>query len=95
MQTLKIQDLSASRELDSEAMEAVQGGQSDQANGTSQANVQNMGAAANIGNGSLFSGPATISSDNTFTQDASNYNEAWNVKGLDIGYPWYGPEVLR
>ena len=51
----------------------------DQAIGTSQSNVQGMAAAANIGNGSVFGGPATIQSDNTFTQTASNSNVATNV----------------
>ena len=38
-----------------------------------------MVAAANIGNGSFFGGPANIQSDNTFTQTASNSNTATNV----------------
>jgi hypothetical protein len=79
MHTLMIQDLSASIELDRKAMTAVRGGQDNQAIGTSQANVQSMVAAANIGNGSLFVGPANIQSDNTFTQNASNSNTATNV----------------
>ena len=79
MHILQIQDLSASVELDRKAMRAVHGGQDNQAIGTAQSNVQGMAAAANIGNGSLFKGPATIQSDNTFTQDASNYNTATNV----------------
>ena len=91
MQSLMIKDLSASHELDREAMSAVRGGLGDQANGTSQSNVQNMAAAANVGNGSVFGGPTTIQSDNTFTQTASNYSDATNFKGLSIGYPWYGP----
>jgi hypothetical protein len=88
MHSLMIKDLSASLELDREAMTAVRGGLGDQANGTSQANVQNMVAVANIGNGSIFGGPATIQSDNTFTQNASNYNEAVNFKDLAIGFPF-------
>jgi hypothetical protein len=68
MQSLKIKDLSTSVELDRAAMTAVRGGLGDQANGTSQSNVQNMAAAANVGNGSMFGGPTTIQSDNTFTQ---------------------------
>jgi hypothetical protein len=79
MTTLHISDLSTSQELDGEAMTAVRGGADDQAIGTSQANVQSMVAAANIGNGSLFVGPANIQSDNTFTQNASNSNTATNV----------------
>jgi len=51
--TLTISDLSASKELDGKAMSAVRGGTADQANGTSQMNVQNMAALANVGNGSL------------------------------------------
>ena len=79
MHTLMIKDLSASLELDREAMKAVRGGADDQAIGTSQSNVQVMSAAANIGNGSFFGGPTDIQSDNTFTQTASNSNTAANV----------------
>ena len=79
MHSLLIQDLPASIELDRKAMRSVRGGADDQAIGTSQSNVQVMAAAANIGNGSLFGGPANIQSDNTFTQNASNYNNATNV----------------
>jgi hypothetical protein len=79
MHTLLIHDLPASTELDRKAMTAVRGGASDQAIGTSQANVQSMVAAANIGNGSVFGGPANIQSDNTFTQNAFNSNTAANV----------------
>ena len=88
MHSLMIKDLSASLELDRKAMTAVRGGEGNQANGTSQANVQNMVASANIGNGSFFGGPATIQSDNTFTQTATNYNDAANFKGLSIGFPF-------
>ena len=79
MTTLNIRDLSTSEELDGKAMAAVHGGADDQAIGTSQQNVQVMSAAANVGNGSLFAGPATLQSDNTFTQSASNSNTATNV----------------
>ena len=79
MHTLMIKDLSASLELDREAMKAVHGGADDQAIATSQSNVQCMEAAANIGNGSKFCGPTNIQSDNTFTQNASNSNTATNV----------------
>ena len=79
MHTLMIKDLSASLELDREAMKTVRGGADDQAIGTSQSNVQVMSAAANVGNGSKFFGPTNIQSDNTFTQDASNRNTATNV----------------
>ncbi|WP_427914717.1 hypothetical protein ACPWT1_07330 [Ramlibacter sp. MMS24-I3-19] len=79
MTSLHITDLSTSKELDDKAMAAVRGGSDDQAIGTSQQNVQAMMAAANIGNGSLVFGPATIQSDNTFHQDASNSNTATNV----------------
>jgi hypothetical protein len=87
MQSLKIKDLSTSVELDRAAMTAVRGGLGDQANGTSQSNVQNMAAAANVGNGSLFGGPTTIQSDNTFTQSAYNESYAANFKGISIGIP--------
>jgi hypothetical protein len=90
--TLTIKDLSAHHELDGKAMAAVRGGDANQANGTSQMNVQNMAALANIGNGSLFGGPATIQSDNTFTQSASNYNYADNFKGLSIDL---SPSLVR
>jgi hypothetical protein len=79
MQTLTIQDLPAGVELDRQAMTAVRGGVSNQAAGTSQANVQSMAVAANVGNASGFGGPATIQSDNTFTQNAANYNSTANV----------------
>jgi hypothetical protein len=79
MTTLHISDLSISKELDRKAMAAVRGGADDQAIGTSQANVQSMVAAVNVGNGSYFGGPANIQSDNTFRQDASNTNTATNV----------------
>jgi hypothetical protein len=77
--TLTIKDLSTSLELDRKAMSAVHGGQDNQAIGTSQSNVQGMIAAANVGNGSLFFGPTTLQSDNTFRQDATNTNTATNV----------------
>ena len=92
MHTLIIKDLSASHELDHKVMSAVRGGQDDQANGTSQSNAQCMTAAANVGNGSIFQGPATLQTDNTFTQTASNWNDASNYKGFSV-YPVYGPVV--
>jgi len=60
MQTLMIKDLSTSLELDRKAMTAVHGGVADQANGTSQSNVQNMAAAANVGNGSMTTWPQRL-----------------------------------
>ncbi|MBA2962076.1 MULTISPECIES: hypothetical protein [Ramlibacter] len=84
MTTLHISDLSTSKELDGKAMAAVRGGSDDQAVGTSQANVQSMVAAANVGNGSSFGGPADIQSDNTFTQTASNTNTASNFDGAGL-----------
>jgi hypothetical protein len=84
---MKIQDLSKSCELDRAAMSAVRGGLGDQANGTSQSNVQNMVAAANVGNASMYAGPATIQSDNTFTQSAYNESYAANFKGISVGFP--------
>jgi hypothetical protein len=83
--TLTIKDLSATHELDGTALSAVRGGQGNQANGTGQMNVQNMAALANVGNGSLFCGPATIQSDNTFTQDAHNTSYSSNVDLASIG----------
>jgi len=82
MTNLHIIDLSTSKELDAKAMAAVRGGLDDQAIGTSQLNGQAMAAAANVGNASLFGGPAIIQSDNAFTQSASNYNTATNVDAL-------------
>ena len=81
MQTLMIQDLSASIELDRKSMSAVHGGQDNQAIGTSQSNLQEMLAAANVGNGMKVGGnsPVMIQSDNTFNQDADNTNTATNV----------------
>ena len=87
MHTLIIKDLSASRELDRDALVAVRGGAGDQANATSQSNVQHMVAAANVGNGSIFGGPTTIQSDNTFTQSAYNESYAANFKGISLGFP--------
>ena len=94
MKSLTIKDLSASRELDRKAMTAVRGGLGDQAVGTSQSNVQNMVSAAHVGNGSAYAGPATIQSDNTFTQNASNYNHADNVKALVFAFPVFGLPVV-
>ena len=78
--TLTISDLSASKELDGKAMSAVRGGTADQANGTSQLNLQSMLAAANVGNGLVVgaNSPVIIQSDNTFSQDASNSNYVSN-----------------
>ena len=89
--TLMIKDLSASTELDHKAMTAVSGGLGDQAIGTSQANVQNMAVAANVGNASLFGGPATIQSDNTFTQNAYNesYAANYDVTFLGLRFPTF------
>lgn len=77
---LKISDLSVSKELDGKAMSAVRGGADDQAIGTSQLNLQSMLAAANVGNGMVVgaNSPVIIQSDNTFSQDASNDNDASN-----------------
>ena len=86
--TLKISDLSVSRELDVQAQRAVRGGQADQANATSQMNLQAMMAAANVGNGLKVgnNSPVIIQSDNTFSQDADNSNVAVNHKSLDLAY---------
>ena len=86
--TLTIADLSASLELDRKAMTAVRGGDANQANGTSQLNLQSMLAAANVGNGMIVgaNSPVIIQSDNTFRQDAQNSNTAVNSKSLDIAY---------
>ena len=80
MTTLHISDLSSSKELDGKAMEAVHGGQDNQAIGTSQLNFQAMAAAANVGNGMKVgaNSPVIIQSDNTFSQDADNDNTATN-----------------
>jgi hypothetical protein len=80
MHTLMIKDLSASLELDRKAMKAVCGGADNQAIGTSQMNLQGMLAAANVGNGMKVgaNSPVIIQSDNTFSQDADNTNDASN-----------------
>jgi hypothetical protein len=80
MTTLHISDLSSNEELDGKAMAAVHGGADDQAIGTSQANVQKMLAAANVGNGMVVgaNSPVIIQSDNSFSQDADNSNHASN-----------------
>ena len=80
MTTLHIGDLSISKELDGKAMMAVRGGADDQAIGTSQSNLQAMLAAANVGNGMVVgaNSPVIIQSDNTFSQDADNSNQASN-----------------
>jgi len=85
--TLTISDLSASKELDGKAMSAVRGGTADQANGTSQLNLQSMLAAANVGNGMVVgaNSPVIIQSDNTFSQDAHNSSTAFNDKSLNLG----------
>jgi len=85
--TLSIVDLPVSRELDSKALEAVHGGASDQANGTSQMNLQAMLAAANVGNGMVVgpNSPVIIQSDNTFSQDAANSSTATNDKAFNLG----------
>jgi hypothetical protein len=88
--TLMIKDLSASTELDRAAMSAVHGGQDNQANGTSQMNVEKMAAVANVGNGSLFlGGPATIQASSTFSQDASNTSYSANFDLASLGYFGY------
>ena len=86
--TLTISDLPIRKELDGKALCAVRGGQADQANGTSQLNLQTMLAAANVGNGLVVgaNSPVIIQSDNTFTQDASNTNTTQNSKSLDLAY---------
>ena len=83
--TLTIKDLSATHELDGKAMSTVRGGDGNQANGTSQLNAQGMAAVANIGNGSIVMGPATIQSDNTFTQSAYNTSYSSNADLFSIG----------
>jgi hypothetical protein len=80
MTSLHISDLSTAQELDGKEMAAVRGGADDQAIGTSQANLQGMLAAANVGNGMVVgaNSPVIIQSDNTFSQDADNSNHASN-----------------
>ena len=84
--TLTISDLSTNKELDRAAMSAVRGGNANQANGTSQLNLQNMLAAANVGNGLVVgaNSPVIIQSDNTFSQDAHNSSTATNDKSFDL-----------
>ena len=84
--TLTLSDLSTRKELDRKAMSAVRGGNANQANGTSQLNLQGMLAAANVGNGLVVgaNSPVIIQSDNTFSQDADNSSTATNDKSLDL-----------
>ena len=74
MNSFHISDLSISKDLDDKAMAAVRGGLDNQAVGTSQLNLQQMLAAANVGNGMVVgaNSPVIIQSDNTFSQDATN-----------------------
>ena len=90
MKTLTITDLSVSTDLDRKAMSAVRGGNSDQANGVSQSNGQNMYATANVGIGIGAAGPVTVQSDNTFKQDAHNHSYQDNYKTLGFGVPYFG-----
>ena len=64
----------------------MRGGNANQANGTSQLNLQSMLAAANVGNGLVVgaNSPVIIQSDNTFSQDADNTSTATNDKSLDL-----------
>jgi len=84
--TLTISDLPTSKELDARAMSAVRGGNANQANGTSQLNLQSMLAAANVGNGLVVgaNSPVIIQSDNTFSQDAHNSSTSTNGKSFDL-----------
>jgi hypothetical protein len=85
--TLLIKDLSVTEELDAKAMTAVVGGLDDQAIGVAGGNSLGMVAVANVGNGSLFKGgPATIQSDNTFTQSAYNTSFASNAALASLGF---------
>ena len=88
MKTLTIKDLSVSKDLDRKAMSAVRGGNNDQANGASQGNVQNMYAVANVGTHIAAGGPVTVQSDNTFKQDAHNFNYQDNYKTFGFGPYW-------
>jgi hypothetical protein len=80
--TLTIKELSANKELDRKEMCAVRGGQSDQANGTSQSNVLAAFAPVSVANGSKFmgSGPTTIQVHSDVDQTASNYSDSYNYK---------------
>ena len=84
--TLTIKDLPARAGLDQATMSSIRGGQDNQANGTSQANAQQMAAAANIGNGSIVMGPATIQADASFSQDAYNTSYSSNFDVTSLGY---------
>jgi hypothetical protein len=80
--TLTIKDLSANKELGRKEMSAVRGGESDQANGTSQSNVLAAFAPVSVANGSKFmgSGPTTIQVHSDVDQTASNYSDSYNYK---------------
>jgi hypothetical protein len=87
--TLTIKDLCASKELDRKAMSAVRGGTDDQAIAGSQSNSQLAVVNKSVGNGSEFYGPTNIQADTTVHQDAYNYSDNYNFKGLELVYPKY------
>jgi hypothetical protein len=86
MQTLMIQDLPASKELDRKAMTAVRGGVGDLGLVNNQGNVQvvNLAAAGPVvkGDGNL------VMHDVTVDQTASNTATNTNAYGVSI-YPYW------
>jgi hypothetical protein len=85
--TLTIKDLSVNKELDRKAMCAVRGGNSDQGIALKQMNVQGAVVNSSIGNGSEFYGPTNIQADTTVHQDAYNYSDNYNFKGMEMLFP--------
>jgi hypothetical protein len=85
--TLTIKDLSVNKELDRKAMCAVRGGNSDQAIALKQMNVQGVVVNKSIGSGSEFYGPTNIQADTDVHQDAYNYSDNYNFKGMEMLFP--------
>ena len=82
--TLKINDLSASKELERKEMTAVRGGQGDQGNVTGQSNTGFIFAPVSVGNGSHFAGPASLQVTSNPTQNFSNYSSSKNFNSLAL-----------
>ena len=78
--TLAIKDLSASKQIDHNAMACVRGGQGDQGGVTGQSNALGIIAPFFVGNNSVFNGPTLIQADSSPTQAASNDSSSKNSK---------------
>ena len=82
--TLMIKDLVQIEELNGKAMSAVRGGQGDQGNVTGQSNTGFIFAPVSVGNGSQFSGPASLQVTSNPTQTFSNYSSSKNLNSLAL-----------